>query len=107
MLSQAARHGIRMLLSRIEFYCPVSSRHSWHHISLQKRETKAQKDSDGKSSKKSTQGLGLLINKLFEALPPFFNEGLLKDPLISSKRELPLQGFPRQWWYYNLQADAK
>lgn len=60
-----------------------------------------------KVAKRSPQELGLLVNKLFEALPPLFNEGLLKDPFISSKRELPLQGFPRQWGYHNLQADTK
>ena len=52
--------------------------------------------------KRNPLELGLLVNKLFQALPPFFNKGLLKDPFVSSERELPLQGFPRQWWYYNL-----
>ena len=42
------------------------------------------------------------VNKLLQALPPFFNKGLLKDPFVSSDRVLPLQGFPREWWYYNL-----
>ena len=44
----------------------------------------------------------ILVNKLFQALPPFFNKRLLKDPFVSSERELPLQGFPGEWWYYNL-----
>ena len=61
---------------------------------------------NGKSSMQSSQEFGLLVNKLFEALPPFFNERLLKDPFISSERELPLQGFPRQWWYYDLQSNS-
>lgn len=43
-----------------------------------------------KVARGAPRNFGLLVNKLFEALPPFFNEGLLKDPFISSKRELPL-----------------
>lgn len=36
---------------------------------------------------------GLLVEKLLQTLPPLLNEGVIKYPIIPSKRKLPDESF--------------
>lgn len=47
-----------------------------------------------------------LVDEQLQAISPLLNEGLLKKALISTERQLSLQGFARQRWYYNLKVSG-
>lgn len=46
------------------------------------------------------------VDELLQAHPPLLDERLLKEAFVWAKRQLPLQGFARQGWYYNLGASV-
>lgn len=48
-----------------------------------------------------------LVEKLLQALSPLFDEGVVKNPVISTEWELAKEGFSRKGWNHHLKKMEK